>query len=296
MVMNLVTPRISVQKLQTSLQAKAKAEPDYRFYSLWDKICRLDVLEEAYRRCRANRGSPGVDGITFAQIETEGRERWLENVRQELMAGDYRPQPLLRAWIPKSNGGRRPLSIPTVKDRTVMTAAMLVIGAIFEADLLENQYGFRPKVDAKMAVRRVFWHIRDHRRSEIVDADLRDYFTSIPHAPLMKCLTRRIADGRLLSMIKGWLTVAVIERDGRRITMTAEARTKKRGTPQGSPLSPLLANLYFRRFLLAWRKHGHQDQLDAHIVNYADDFVICCRPGSSETAMARMQTLEHPPS
>ncbi|AJA66174.1 group II intron reverse transcriptase/maturase [Bradyrhizobium japonicum] len=290
-MMNLVTPRISVQKLQTSLQAKAKAEPDYRFYSLWDKICRLDVLEEAYRRCRANRGSPGADGITFAQIETEGRERWLENVRQELTAGDYRPQPLLRVWIPKSNGGRRPLSIPTVKDRTVMTAAMLVIGAIFEADLLENQYGFRPKVDAKMAVRRVFWHIRDHRRSEIVDADLRDYFTSIPHAPLMKCLTRRIADGRLLSMIKGWLTVAVIEKDGRRITRTAEARTKKRGTPQGSPLSPLLANLYFRRFLLAWRKHGHQDQLDAHIVNYADDFVICCRPGSSETAMARMQTL-----
>ncbi|MFH0303617.1 group II intron reverse transcriptase/maturase, partial [Bradyrhizobium sp. 31Argb] len=150
--MNLATPEISVQKLQTSLQAKAKAEPDYRFYSLWDKVCRLDVLEEAYRRCRGNRGAPGVDDVTFAQIETEGRERWLENAREELMSSNYRPQPLLRVWIPKSNGGRRPLSIPTVKDRTVMTAAMLVIGAIFEADLLDNQYGFRPKLDAKMAV------------------------------------------------------------------------------------------------------------------------------------------------
>jgi RNA-directed DNA polymerase len=289
--MSLTTPDLSVQKLQSSLQAKAKTEPTYRFYSLWDKICRPDVMEEAYQRCRENDGSPGVDGITFKQIETEGQQQWLESVRQELKDGTYRPKPLLRVWIPKSNGGRRPLGIPCIHDRIVMMATVLVIGPIFDADLLDNQYGFRPKLDAKMAVRRVFWHIKDRGRREVVDADLRDYFTSIPHGPLMRCLTRRIADGRLLSTIKSWLTAPVVERSGRRTIRTADARKFKKGTPQGSPLSPLLANIYFRRFLLAWRDHGHQEQLDAYVVNYADDFVICCRPGQAEAAMKRMTVL-----
>jgi group II intron reverse transcriptase/maturase len=194
-------------------------------------------------------------------------------------------------WIPKSNGGRRALGIPCIRDRTVMMAAVLVIGPIFETDLLDNQYGFRPELDAKMAVRRVFWHIKNGGRREVVDADLRDYFTSIPHGPLMRCLIRRIADRQLLHVIKSWLTATVIERVGRRAIRTAEARKTKRGTPQGSPLSPALANLYFRRFVLAWRDHGHQDQLNAYVVNYADDFVICCRPGNAEEAMTRMQTL-----
>jgi retron-type reverse transcriptase len=135
-------------------------------------------MEEAYQRCRENDGSPGVDGITFKQIETEGQQQWLESVRQELKDGTYRPKPLLRVWIPKSNGGRRPLGIPCIHDRIVMMATVLVIGPIFDADLLDNQYGFRPKLDAKMAVRRVFWHIKDRGRREVVDADLRDYFTS----------------------------------------------------------------------------------------------------------------------
>ncbi len=291
MTKSLATPKLKVQKLQASLQAKAKTEPDYRFYSLWDKICRADVIEEAYRRCRANGGAPGADGVTFKAIDASGRERWLESVRTELENGTYRPQPLLRVWIPKSNGGRRPLGIPCLKDRLVMMATVLVIGPIFEADLLDNQYGFRPDLDAKMAVRRVFWHIKDHGRSEVVDADLRDYFTSIPHGPLMRCLTRRIADGRVLSTIKSWLTATVEERVGRRKIRTADARRDKKGTPQGSPVSPLVANIYFRRFLLAWRNHGHQDQLDAHVVNYADDHVICCRPGSAEAAQTRMKTL-----
>lgn len=142
-----------------------------------------------------------------------------------------------------------------------------------------------------MAVRRVFWHIKQHGRREVVDADLRDYFTSIPHSPLMRSLARRVADGRVLKTIKRWLTVAVVERTNGRPVQTAEARRTKRGTPQGGVISPLLANCYFRRFLLAWEKHGHQEQLDAYIVNYAGDFVICCRPGNGETAMARMQTL-----
>ena len=291
MTSRLTTPTQTVQKLQTSLQAKAKAEPAFRFHALWDKVCRADIIAEAYGRCRANDGAPGVDGITFDRIEAEGLDRWLEMLGQELKDGSYRPQPLLRVWIPKSNGARRPLGIPTIRDRTVMMAVVLVIGPIFEADLLDNQYGFRPGLDAKMAVRRMFWHVKDRGRREVVDADLRDYFTSIPHGPLMRCLTRRIADGRLLRLVKSWLTVTVVERVDRRMIRSAEARRTKRGTPQGSPLSPLLANLYFRRFALAWRDHGHQDQLDAHVVNYADDFVICCRPGKAGEAMTRMRRL-----
>src|SRR6185312_196278 len=203
---SLSTSRKSVEKLQSSLQAKAKSEPSFRFYSLWDKVCRGDVLREAYRRSRANAGSPGVDGVAFEVIETEGVERWLGMLREELRDRSYVPQPLLRVWIPKRNGGQRPLSIPTVKDRVVQTAVVIVLGAIFEADLLPQQYGFRPGLDAKMALRRVYWHVTQHGRREVVDADLRDYFTSIPHAPLMRCLSRRIADGRLLHTIKGWLT------------------------------------------------------------------------------------------
>ena len=289
--MSLATPTKTVEKLQTSLQAKAKTEPAFRFYALWDKVCRPDVLLEAYRRCRANAGAAGVDGETFERIDARGPEQWLEMLREELISERYAPQPLLRVWIPKSNGGQRPLGIPPIRDRVVQMAAVLVIGPIFEADLLPQQYGFRPGLDAKMALRRVFWHVTDHGRREVVDADLRDYFTSIPHAPLMRCLTRRIADGRLLHVIKGWLTAPVVEIVDGRPVRTTEARRRKRGTPQGGVISPLLANLYFRRFLLAWHNHGHRDQLDAHVVNYADDLVICCRPGNAPAAMEQMSAL-----
>ena len=154
-----------VRTLQTSLQAKAKAEPAFRFYTLWDKVCRPDVLAEAYRRCRANRGAPGVDGESFAAIEAQGVAVWLERLRQELTAATYRPQPLLRVWIAKSTGGQRPLGIPTVRDRVVQAAMVIVLEPIFEADFPRNQYGFRPNLDAKMAVRRAYWHItRSGRR------------------------------------------------------------------------------------------------------------------------------------
>jgi RNA-directed DNA polymerase len=285
------TPLETVRKLQTSLQAKAKAEPAFRFYSLWDKVCRADVLEEAYRACRRNDGAPGCDGMTFGQIATHGQDRWLEELRQELRNGDYRPLPLLRVWIPKSNGGQRPLGIPCIRDRVVEMAALLVLGPIFETDLLRNQYGFRPGMDAKMAVRQAFWHVSDHGRSEVVDADLSDYFSSIPHGPLLRCVSRRVADGTLLSVIKRWLTAPVIERDQRTTRCTTEAKDRHRGTPQGSPISPLLANLYFRRFLLAWERFGHRKQLDAYVVNYADDLVICCRPGNGSTALGTMRQL-----
>ena len=156
-----------------------------------------------------------------------------------MVAGSYTPMPLLRVWIPKSNGGQRPLGIPTIRDRVVQMAVVLVIGPIFEADLLPQQYGFRPGLDAKMAVRRVFWHVTQHRRQEVVDADLRDYFTSIPHAPLMRSLERRIADGRVLKTIKRWLIASVVENTSGRRIQTAEARRRKRGTPQGGEITPL---------------------------------------------------------
>ena len=289
--MSLPTLSETVGKLQTSLQTKAKAEPAFRFYALWDKVCRQDVLQEAYRRCRANAGAPGVDRETFEQIDAQGLDRWLEKLQEELVSGRYAPKPLLRVWIPKSNGGQRPLGIPCISDRVVQMAAVLIIGPIFEADLLPQQYGFRPGLDAKMALRRVYWHVTQHGRREVVDADLRDYFTSIPHSPLVRSLSRRVADGRMLHIIKGWLTAPVVEVIDGRPVQTTEARRTKQGTPQGGVISPLLANLYFRRFLLAWNNHGHRDQLNAHVVNYADDFVICCRPGNAEAAMTRMTAL-----
>jgi RNA-directed DNA polymerase len=236
--MRLPTPSETVEKLQTSLQTKAKAEPAFRFYALWDKVCRPDVLHEAYQRCRANAGAAGVDGETFGGIEARGVERWLERLREELVSGRYVPQPLLRVWIPKGNGGQRPLGIPTIHDRVVQMAAVLVLGPIFEADLLPQQYGFRPGLDAKMALRRVYWHVTQHGRREVVDADLRDYFTSIPHGPLMRSLSRRIADGRLLHTIKGWLTAPVVEIIGGRPVRTTEARRTKRGVPQGGVSTP----------------------------------------------------------
>jgi group II intron reverse transcriptase/maturase len=236
--MSLPTPSETVEKLQTSPQRKAKAEPNFRFYALWDKVFRYDVMTEAFARCRANAGAAGVDGETFERIEAQGREGWLGKLREELMTGTYVPAPLLRVWIPKSSGGQRPLGIPCIRDRVVQMAAVLVIGPIFEADLLPEQYGFRPGLGAKMALRRVYWHVTQHGRREVVDADLRDYFTSIPHAPLMRSLSRRIADGRLLHTIKSWLTAPVVEVIDGRPVQTTEARRTKRGTPQGGVITP----------------------------------------------------------
>ena len=289
---SLSTSHISVEKLQSSLQAKAKLEPSYRFYSLWDKICRGDVLLQAYRKSHANGGAPGVDGVDFAAVDAQGVGMWLATLQDELRSRSYEPQPLLRVWIPKRNGGQRPLSIPTVRDRVVQTAVVLVLGAIFEADLQPQQFGFRADMDAKMAVRRAYFHITQRRRTEVVDADLSDYFSTIPHGPLMRCISRRVTDGTVLAVIKGWLTAPVCERTGKgRLVRTTEARDRSRGTPQGGALSPLLANLYFRRFLRAWYEHGHYSRLDAHVVNYADDLVICCRLGNGAKAMALMRQL-----
>jgi len=294
------TPRIDVslgtslervRTLQTALQAKAKAEPATRFYSLWDKVCRRDVLAEAYRRCRANRGAPGCDDERFEHIEEHGREGWLERLRQELTDRTYRSQPLLRVWIPKANGGERALGIPTIRDRVVQMAVLLVIGPIFDEDLLPRQFGFRPGRNAKMALRCIHFGITQRGAREIVDADLSDYFNTIPHGDLMRCVARRIADGTVLSTVRAWLDVPVLERTPRGERRSTDAKNQHRGTPQGGIISPLLANLYFRRFLLAWERFGHAKRWRAEVVNYADDFVILCPAGRGAGAMEAMRHL-----
>jgi group II intron reverse transcriptase/maturase len=285
----LPTSGVTVEKLQRSLNAKAKSEPGCRFHSLWDKIYREDFLLEAFRRCRQNGGAPGVDREDFDKIEAEGVERWLGNLQEELRSKSYSPRPLLRVWIPKSNGGERPLGIPTVRDRVVQMAMVLVIGPIFEADFCDEQMGFRPGRDAKTAVRLVYYQVEQKGRREVVDADLRDYFGTIPHGKLMKSLARRIADGQVLSVISQWLQSPVEESSSRGSTQrTTQAKDTSRGVPQGGPISPVLANVYFRRFLLAWKQFGYQHRYESVIVNYADDLVICCRPGKGEGALQAM--------
>lgn len=289
--MSLVTSIEKVRKLQTSLHAKAKAEPNFRFYSLWDKMSRWDVLVCAYKRCRRNGGGSGVDKETFKVIEEQGAKAWLGKLKQELESGSYRPRPLRRVWIPKANGKRRPLSIPCIRDRVAQQATLLVLEPIFEADMFSEQYGFRKNRDAKAAIRRVYFHITQYRRKEIVDADLKDYFTTIPHGRLMKCVARRISDNKVLNLVKRWLETPVEERTKKGIRRTTEAKDGYRGVPQGGIISPMLSNLYFRRFLLAWQKFGFSDKLNARIVNYADDLVICCGPGKGLAAKQQMERL-----
>lgn len=288
--MSLQTPEQVVEKLQTTLHAKAKAEPSYRFYSLWDKVCRREVLQVAYAQCRRNGGAAGIDRETFTDIEAQGVNQWLGNLQKELAQKTYRPKPLLRVWIPKKSGGQRQLGIPAISDRVAQTAMLLVLGPIFEADFPPQQYGFRPNLDAKMAVRRVYFHLVAGK-TEVIDGDVRDYFNQIPHGPLCKSLGRRIADGTVLSTMKVWLDNAVIERvDGREVRTTA-ARDDHRGSPQGSPISPLLSNVYFRRFTLAFLRSEAAEQAGAQLVNYADDLVICCRPGTGAAVMDKTREL-----
>ena len=287
---NLTTPK-RVQKLQMALHAKAKAEADYRFYALYDKISREDILAHAYAQCRSNKGAPGVDGQDFADIETYGVERWLAELALALRQETYRPEPIRRVFIPKANGKLRPLGISTVRERVCMTAAMLVLEPIFEADLPPELYAYRAGRNAQQAVVEVEELLfRGH--PDVVDADLADYFGSIPHAELMKSVARRIVDRRVLHLIKMWLDCPVEETDKRgRKRRTTEARDKRRGIPQGSPLSPLLANLYMRRFVLGWKKLGLERSLGTRLVTYADDLVILCRRGNAEAALHHLREI-----
>src|ERR1700730_5366883 len=234
---NLSTPN-SVKKLQTALHAKAKTEAEYRFYSLYDKIYREDILAHAYAQCRSNKGSPGVDGQDFTDIEAYGVSRWLGELAIALKEETYRPDPIRRVFIPKANGKLRPLGISTLRDRVCMTAVMLVLDPIFEADLPPEQYAYRQGRNAQQAVVDVEETLfRGH--PDVVDADLADYFGSIPHADLMRSLARRIVDRRVLHLIKMWLECAVEETDDRgRKTRSTVAKDSGRGIPQGSPITP----------------------------------------------------------
>jgi group II intron reverse transcriptase/maturase len=276
--------------LQAALHTKAKNSPDYRFYALYDKVYRGDVLAVAYMRCRENGGAPGVDGQTFEDIEKYGLFQWLSELAEELRKETYRPQPVRRVYIPKPDGKQRPLGIPCIKDRVVQMAAVLVLEPIFEADLEPEQHAYRPERSALDAVREVERHLRTGH-TEVVDADLSGYFDSIPHHELMKSLSRRISDSRMLRLLKLWLEAAVEETDqkGNR-HRTTRNKDQGMGTPQGAPISPLLSNIYMRRFVKGWKTGGHERRLDAHIVNYADDFVICCR-GTAEEAMSVMREM-----
>ena len=286
---SLTTPA-SVQKLQTALHAKAKGSPNFRFYALYDKVYRKDVLAFAYERCKANGGVAGVDGQTFEDIEAYGVERGLDELMQELENRTYQPLPVRRVYIPKPDGKQRPLGVPAIRDRVAEMAAVLVLEPIFEADLQPEQYAYRRDRSALDAVRRVHKLINTGH-GEIVDADLSSYFDTLPHSELLKSVARRVVDGAMLHLIKMWLEAPVEETDERgNKHRSTHNRDKGRGTPQGSPISPLLSNLYMRRFVLGWKKLGHEERLKAYIVNYADDFVICCR-GKAEETLATMRDM-----
>ncbi len=280
---------MSVQKLQKALHEKAKTAPEFRFYALYDKIYREDILAHAYSQCRSNKGAPGIDKQDFADVEAYGVDRWLGELALALREQTYRAEPIRRVFIPKANGKLRPLGISILRDRVCMTAAMLVLSPIFEADLPSEQYAYRPGRNAQQAAEEV--KDRLHLgHTEVVDADLADYFGSIPHAELMRSLARRIVDGRVLHLIKMWLECAVVDTDDRgRKTRTTQAKDAGRGIPQGSPISPLLSNLYMRRFVLGWKQLGLERSLGSRIVSYADDLVILCKRGKAEEALQWMR-------
>jgi len=244
----------------------------------------------AYVCCKFNGGAAGVDEQGFEDIEKYGRQRWLDELAKELRSRTYQPLPVRRVYIPKPDGKQRPLGIPAVRDRVAQTAAVLVLEPIFDVDLQPEQYAYRENCSALDAVRRVHQLLNTGYR-DVVDADLSGYFDSIPHAELMKTVARRIVDGAMLHLIKMWLEAPVEETDERGNThRSTRNRDEGRGTPQGAPISPLLSNLYMRRFVLGWKTLGYETRLRAYIVNYADDLVICCRSGADKAA-AVMRTL-----
>jgi group II intron reverse transcriptase/maturase len=274
----LETPE-KVRELQRKLYRKAKQEKGYRFYLLYDKVYRRDILSHAYRLVRANKGAPGVDGETFEGIEKRegGAEGYLEQIAEELRGKVYKPMPVRRVTIPKPGGGKRPLGVLTIKDRVVQTATKIVIEPIFEADFEDNSYGFRPKRSAHQAMDDLTLQLR-MGKNQVIDADISKYFDTMPHDKLLALVAKRIVDKDILQLIKRWLKAPVVEEgeDGKSRTIG-----NQKGTPQGGVISPLLANIYLNVLDKLWKVRKVEERMEARLIRYADDLVVMCR-GNAE--------------
>ncbi|MEA3466551.1 MAG: group II intron reverse transcriptase/maturase [Thermodesulfobacteriota bacterium] len=286
----LTTPE-NIRTLQQKLYRKAKQDTAFRFYALYDKVYRADILRHAYNLVRANKGSAGIDGITFKAIEAkEGVTAYLAELEEALKSKIYKPKHVKRVMIPKADGSQRPLGIPTIRDRVVQMAVKLVIEPIFEADFCKSSYGFRPNKSAHDAIDEVTYSM-NQGYTQIIDADLSKYFDTIPHAKLLTVVAERISDGAILHLIKMWLKAAIIEvdKDGTKRNVGG-GKGNRIGTPQGGVISPLLANLYLHLLDRIWERQKIPQRLGARIVRYADDIVIQCRNGT-EQPMALLQHI-----
>lgn len=274
---NNLTTTDKVQELQRKLYLKAKSEPNFRFYALYDRVYRKDVLNKGWEKVKANHGSPGIDGKTIEDIEKKGVDEFLREIQEGLRTKEYRPQPAKRVYIPKPDGGLRPLSIPTVKDRVVQMALKLVIEPIFEADFEDNSYGYRPKRSAQQAAMEVRKYL-NRGLTKVVDADLEDCFGSIPHRELLDMVARRVVDGKVLHLIKLFLKAGVMEQ--------GKVKNDGTGTPQGGVISPLLANIYLDQMDKGWKSLNKF----ARLIRYADDLVIITRY-NAEKVIFQLQQL-----
>jgi group II intron reverse transcriptase/maturase len=282
----LETPE-KIRELQRKLYQKAKQEKEFRFYLLYDKVYRLDILNHAYSLVRANKGACGVDGLTFESIEEkeEGVEKYLGGIVEELKSKTYKPMPVRRVYIPKPDGSKRPLGIPTVKDRIVQMAVKIVIEPIFEADFQENSYGFRPKRDAHQAVEDVSYHLR-YGKYQVIDADISKYFDTIAHDKLLVLISKRIVDKNILKLINMWLKALIVEEENGK----KKYKGNDKGTPQGGVISPLLANIYLNVLDTIWKTKKVQERLEARLIRYCDDFVVLCK-GNTERILGGIKTV-----